>query len=72
VKDDYFGRMLQYEAIMRVFLITDPIGRALPMLDEFLSVHGGGISIEGLLPDPRLDPVRDDPRFVELVEKYRR
>ena len=29
-------------------------------------------SIEGLLPDPRLDPIREDPRFVVLVKKYQR
>ena len=70
--DAYFGRFLQYEAIMRVYLITDPIGTALPLLDEYLSAHGGGFSIEGMLPDPRLDPIRDDPRFQALVEKHRR
>jgi len=29
-------------------------------------------SIEGLLPDPRLDPIREDPRFTALVAKHRR
>lgn len=70
--DAYFGRILQYEAIMRIYLQVDPFGRALPLLDEYLSVHGGGFSIEGMLPDPRLDPIRDDPRFQALVEKHRR
>jgi len=70
--DAYFGRFLQYEALMRVFLITDPYGRGLSLLDEYLSSHGGGVSIEGMLPDPRFDPIRNDPRFVELVQKYRR
>jgi TolB-like protein/DNA-binding winged helix-turn-helix (wHTH) protein/Tfp pilus assembly protein PilF len=72
MQDAYFGRFLQYEALMRVFLVTDPYGRGLSLLDEYLSSNGGGISIEGMLPDPRFDPIRDDPRFVELVEKYRR
>ena len=70
--DAYFSRFLQYEAIMRVFLAADPFGRGLTMLDEYLSSHGGGFSIEGLLPDPRFDPIRDDPRFIELVNKFRR
>lgn len=29
-------------------------------------------AIEGLLPSPRLDPVRDNPSFQALVAKYRR
>jgi TolB-like protein/DNA-binding winged helix-turn-helix (wHTH) protein/Tfp pilus assembly protein PilF len=70
--DAYFARFLQYEALMRVFLVTDPYGRGLSLLDEYLSSNGGGVSIEGMLPDPRLDAIRDDSRFVELVEKYRR
>ena len=40
-------------------------------LDAYLAAEGVW-SIEGLLPDPRLDPVRDYPRFKALVEKYRR
>jgi hypothetical protein len=44
---------------------------ALQNLDIYLSGEGNW-SIEGLLPDPRLDPIRDDPRFIALVDKYRR
>jgi hypothetical protein len=29
-------------------------------------------SLEGLLPDPRLDSIRNDTRFAALVEKHRR
>jgi hypothetical protein len=29
-------------------------------------------SLEGLLPDPRLDSIHNDPRFSALVEKHRR
>jgi hypothetical protein len=31
-----------------------------------------GWRVEGLLPDPRLDPIRDDTGFQALVEKYGR
>jgi len=44
---------------------------AITELDAYLSAPGEW-SIEGLLPDPRLDPIRSDPRFQELVEKYQR
>jgi len=30
------------------------------------------LSIEGLQLDPRLNPIRDDPRFRALVDRYRR
>ena len=44
---------------------------AIEELDAYLAAPGTW-SIEGLLPDPRLDPIRDDPRFLALVEKYSR
>nr|BBD50159.1 transcriptional regulator [Haliea sp. ETY-M] len=70
--DAFYGRILQYEALMRIFMDVDPIGRGLPLLDELLSTRGMARSIDGLLPDPRLDVVRDNPRFAALVEKHRR
>jgi TolB-like protein/Tfp pilus assembly protein PilF len=62
---------------VRYYLITEVLARAgqneaaIEQLDVFLSTPGLW-SIEGLLPDPRLDPIRNDPRFEALVEKYRR
>ena len=44
---------------------------AIQELDVYLSAPGEW-SIEGLLPDPRLDPIRDDTRFQALVEKHGR
>jgi len=70
--DSYYSRLLQYEAIVRIFLIADPFGRALAQLDDYLSNHGGGFTIEGLLPDPRFDVVRTEPQFLQIVEKFKR
>jgi hypothetical protein len=47
------------------------IDRALRELDDCLSKPGRW-SIEGLLADPRLDPILGDPRFAALVEKHAR
>ncbi len=44
---------------------------AIEELDEYLS-RPGRWSIEGLLPDPRLDPIRDQSQFLALIEKYGR
>jgi TolB-like protein/Flp pilus assembly protein TadD len=65
------GPNIQLDGIIRVFMPAGDYDAAIEELDAYLA--GPGMwSIEGLLPDPRLDPIRDDPRFQALVEKYKR
>jgi DNA-binding winged helix-turn-helix (wHTH) protein/tetratricopeptide (TPR) repeat protein len=59
------------DAVLRVFVRTGAFEAALEQLERYLS-EPGMWSIEGLLPDPRLDPIREDPRFRALVEQHRR
>ena len=54
-----------------VLLAAGDKGSAIQELDRYLSSPGYW-SIEGLLPDPRLDPIRADSAFLALVEKHRR
>ena len=68
---DAVGRpKFRLNAIM-VSVAAGDYDSALDELDAYLSSPGEW-SIEGLLPDPRLDPIRDDRRFQALVEKYKR
>ena len=60
-KDAYWGRTYQIDAIIRVFVPAGDFDSALQELDNYLGARGARWSIEGLLPDPRLDPIRDDP-----------
>ncbi len=70
-RDSHVHAHLQPTVILRVFMMAGAYEEALQELDNFLLAPDFW-SIEGLLPDPRLDFIRDDPRFQELVEKYRR
>ncbi len=69
-RDTYARPNYQLDAIF-VFVMAGDSDAATEELDAYLGAPGSW-SIEGLLPDPRLDPIRDDPRFQSLVEKYRR
>jgi hypothetical protein len=40
-------------------------------LDRYLSESVGSWSLEGLLPHPAFDGMREDPRFIEFVNKHR-
>ena len=70
-KDAMIGPYYQVDSVVRVLVPAGDYDAAIDVLDAYLSAPGHW-SIEGLLPDPRLDPIRDDPRFHALVEKHRR
>ena len=69
-KDALAGPPLHLNAIM-VLIAAGDYGAAVEELDAYLAAPGRW-SVEGLLPDPRLDPLRSDPRFTAVVEKHRR
>ncbi|NIW25194.1 MAG: hypothetical protein GWN29_11840, partial [Gammaproteobacteria bacterium] len=68
--DALHARRVQGNAIIRVLGPAGARASTVEMLDEHL--QQGPWSIEGLLPDPRLDPVRDDAGFRALVSRHRR
>ncbi len=68
---DALDRSFVLKDVLTRVLVTVDRSAAIEQLDAYL-LGPGRWSIEGLLPDPRLDPIRDDPRFEALVEKYKR
>jgi tetratricopeptide (TPR) repeat protein len=63
---------IRIAAITRVLLpLLGDEERALEQLEIYFGEPGTWY-IDGLARDPRLDPIRDDPRFAALVAKYGR
>ncbi|NNC65501.1 MAG: tetratricopeptide repeat protein [Gammaproteobacteria bacterium] len=67
--DRFSAHDLQTQAVLRVFIPAGDHDAALDELEAYFSVPGRW-SIDGLVNDPRLDPVREDPRFKALLAKY--
>ncbi len=64
------NRLLNWAAL-GVFMPARDHDRAIELLDEHFATPGGW-TIEGLSRDPRLDPIRDHPGWLALVEKYKK
>lgn len=69
--DATWGAAVQLEAVIRVLIPAGDHEAAIDELDAYFA-EPGRWSIEGILGDPRIDPIRNDPDFQALVEKYRR
>lgn len=54
-----------------IYVRAEAFDVAVAALDDYLS-GPGPFSIEALSASPRFDPMRDDPGFQALLEKYRR
>jgi hypothetical protein len=64
-------KQLLHTAALGVFMPVGDHDRAIELLEEHLATPGGW-TIEGLSRDPNLDPIRDHPGWLALVEKYKR
>lgn len=70
-RDDLSSRWHEFSAIVGAFAPSGNVDLTVAQLEAHLAA-GSQWSIEGLLPDPRFDLVRDDPSFQALVQRYRR
>ena len=64
-------KFILMSAVIGTFIPAGDYERAIELLDEYFATPVGW-SIEGLSPDPRIDPIRDHPGWLALVEKYKR
>jgi tetratricopeptide (TPR) repeat protein len=67
-EDAWIGVQLLYDSAW-VFAQVGELDRAIDQLEYLLS-NPTGISIAMLCRHPELDPLRDHPRFQEILEKY--
>ncbi|MDQ6808163.1 MAG: hypothetical protein M3Z64_01860 [Verrucomicrobiota bacterium] len=61
------------EVLARTYLVLGDIDRALPLVEQALSMQGEtSLTAATLRLDPTWDAVRSDPRFVKLVSEQHR
>jgi TolB-like protein/Flp pilus assembly protein TadD len=70
IEKDAFVGAWQLQDLAWIYVMTDEPDAAVEAFDELLSVPSVW-SIEALLLDPRIEPLRDHARFRQLVDKHR-
>ena len=66
---DAFGGPEIAEGVAEVYCVVGENGRAIELLDGLLS-RPSSITVPGLKVDPIWDPLRKEPRFQALIDKY--
>jgi TolB-like protein/class 3 adenylate cyclase/Tfp pilus assembly protein PilF len=66
---DAFGGPEIMEEVAQVHAILGDSGQAIEILDRLLS-RPSAVTVQGLKVNPIWDPLRNDPRFQALIDKY--
>jgi hypothetical protein len=66
---DAFGGPEVMESVAQVYTILGEKDRAIEVLDGLLS-RPSGMTVQILKVNPIWDPLRNDPRFEDLLTKY--
>jgi serine/threonine protein kinase/Flp pilus assembly protein TadD len=69
VSKDALNSLDILEALGRIYIMVGEYEAALDVIDYQLSIPGW-VSVSLFRIDPRYDPLRDNPRFQKLLEKY--
>jgi tetratricopeptide (TPR) repeat protein len=67
-KDAWVGSVIALD-LAEIYVMVGEYEAAIDQLDFVLSI-AGYVSVAWLKADPLWDPLRDNPRFQELLEKY--
>jgi hypothetical protein len=69
VSRDAFTDLFRVEKLALINTMVGEYDRALDQIDYLLSIPSFS-SVRKLQVDPRLDPLREHPRYREIIEKY--
>ena len=69
VKKDFVRRIYWKYILVEIYIILNEFDKATSEIEYLLS-HPSELSVNLLKIDPLYDPLRDNPRFQELIEKY--
>jgi tetratricopeptide (TPR) repeat protein len=58
------------QELARIYVMVEEYDAAIELIDSLLSFPNLALSVGGLKTHPHWDPLRDHPRFQELIEKY--
>ena len=71
VSDDALAGIGHLDRLLMIFVVTGEYDKAFELIDRLLSMPVATYVTPNILRlDPLWDPIRDDPRFDNLIEKY--